>query len=103
MNTVPISIRVVMRVTAVCCFFLFGSIAVAEDKITAEEARAIAKEAYIFNYPLVMYYRTMYVQAIDPKSKSYSGGFGHWLHLQKRGQSPFLFSVIPGLIQKPLF
>jgi hypothetical protein len=49
--------------------------------VTAKEAREIAKEAYIFNYPLVMYYRTMYLQAIDPQSKSYSGGFGKWLHL----------------------
>jgi hypothetical protein len=53
----------------------------AADKVTPAEARKIAKEAYIFNYPLVMYYRTMYLQAIDTKSKSYSGGFGKWLHL----------------------
>jgi hypothetical protein len=50
-------------------------------QLTPEEARAIAKEAYIFNYPLVMMYRTMYLQAIDTTSKSYSGGFGKWLHL----------------------
>jgi hypothetical protein len=49
--------------------------------ITADEAKAIAKEAYIFSYPLVMYYRTMYLQAIDAQSKSYAGGFGKWLHL----------------------
>jgi hypothetical protein len=49
--------------------------------ITAEEARAIAKEAYIFNYSMVMMYRTMYIQSIDTTSKSYSGGFGKWLHL----------------------
>ena len=48
---------------------------------TPEEAKAIAREAYIFNYPLVMMYRTMYLQSIDTKSKSYSGGFGKWLHL----------------------
>ncbi len=48
-------------------------------ELTTEEAKAIAKEAYIFNYPLVMYYRTMYLQAIAPDNKS--GGFGHWLHL----------------------
>jgi hypothetical protein len=52
-----------------------------QDAVTPDEARTIAKEAYIFNYPLVMYYRTMYLQAIDPQSKSYSGGFGKWLHL----------------------
>lgn len=49
------------------------------DKLTAQEAKAIAKEAYIFNYPLVMYYRTMYLQSIAPGNKS--GGFGKWLHL----------------------
>jgi hypothetical protein len=54
---------------------------VGDERPTPEEARAIAKEAYIFNYPLVMMYRTMYLQAIDTASKSYSGGFGSWLHL----------------------
>ena len=52
-----------------------------DSQLTADDARAIAKEAYIFNYPLVMYYRTMYLQAIDSQSNSYSGGFGEWLHL----------------------
>jgi hypothetical protein len=47
--------------------------------ITAAEARVIAKEAYTFNFPLVMYYRTMYLQSIAPGNKS--GGFGKWLHL----------------------
>ena len=61
----------------------FGQIShvLAAESPTPEEARAIAKEAYIFNYPLVMMYRTMWLQAIDPKSKSFSGGFGQWLHL----------------------
>jgi hypothetical protein len=49
--------------------------------LTADEARTIARRAYIVTYPLVMYYRTMYVQAIDPASSSYTGGFGSWLHL----------------------
>ncbi len=49
--------------------------------LTPSEAKAIAKEAYIFTYPLVMYYRTMYLQAIDTSSSSYSGGFGRWLNL----------------------
>ena len=52
-----------------------------QDTVTPDEARTIAKEAYIFNYPLVMYYSTMYRQAIDSQSTSYSGGFGKWLHL----------------------
>jgi hypothetical protein len=49
--------------------------------LTPSDARKIAKEAYTFAYPLVMYYRTMYLQAIDAPSSSYSGGFGKWLHL----------------------
>jgi len=67
------------------CVLGFGSAGVGcapgQDRLTADEARAIAKEAYIFNYPLVMMYRTMYLQAIDKDSKSHSGGFGKWLHL----------------------
>ncbi len=50
------------------------------SELTAEEAKSIAKEAYIFNYSQVMMYRTMYRQAIDKKSESYVG-FGNWLHL----------------------
>jgi len=68
---------------AITTFFLLflSSPVTASDKLTADQARAIAKEAYIFNYSLVMMYRTMYIQAIDSKSASYRGGFGTWLHL----------------------
>jgi hypothetical protein len=48
-------------------------------ELTADEAKAITKEAYIFNYSLVLMYRTMYLQSIAPGNKS--GGFGKWLHL----------------------
>lgn len=60
---------------------LLGTNSWAQAKVTPDEAHRIAKEAYIFNYPLVMMYRTMYLQALDEKSKSYSGGFGKWLNL----------------------
>ena len=53
----------------------------AANDVTPEQARAIARTAYIVTYPLVMYYRTMYVQSIDPSSPSYAGGYGRWLHL----------------------
>jgi hypothetical protein len=48
--------------------------------LTPHEIRKITRDAYIFAYPLVMNYRTMYLQAIDPDSKSYAGGFGKWKH-----------------------
>jgi len=73
--------RLFQSVLLSVCAALLATNAWAADEVTPAEARKIAKQAYIFNYPLVMYYSTMYNQAIDSKSKSYSGGFGKWLHL----------------------
>jgi hypothetical protein len=50
--------------------------AMAQKDVTPDQARAIAKEAYIFTYPVVMNYRTMYTQAIKGDR-----AFGKWLHL----------------------
>ena len=43
--------------------------------ISASDARAIAKEAYIYGFPMVVNYHTMYKQAIDRKSTDYRGDF----------------------------
>jgi hypothetical protein len=43
---------------------------------TPEQARAIARDAYVFTYPSVMNYRTMFMQAIKGDRQ-----FGKWLHL----------------------
>jgi hypothetical protein len=48
--------------------------------IAPEEVRAIAKDAYIFAYPIAMQYHTAYIQAVDPKAKEYVGGFGKYRH-----------------------
>lgn len=45
-----------------------------------DEARAIAKEAYIFSFPLNYYYRTIYSQIVDQSNKKSLGGFGKWRH-----------------------
>ena len=74
--------QLILKLAITTFMLLFISSPVtAGDKLTADQARAIAKDAYIFNYSLVMMYRTMYIQAIDSKSDSYRGGFGTWLHL----------------------
>jgi len=39
--------------------------------VTPEEARAIAREAYIYGFPLVEAYKTLYRQAIDQTSPEY--------------------------------
>ncbi len=46
------------------------------DGLTAEQARQYARDAYVFTYPLVLYYRTMHSQAIEGDAE-----FGKWLHL----------------------
>lgn len=43
--------------------------------LPAERAEAIAKEAYVYAYPMLENYRTMYVQAIDRSAKGYEGPF----------------------------
>jgi len=75
------SIRGILAVLMVALAMFASTAAKTQDAITPDEARKIAKDAYIFNYSLVMMYRTMYIQAIDPTSESYRGGFGKWLHL----------------------
>lgn len=38
---------------------------------TPQEARAIAKEAYLYGFPVVEMYKTLYTQAIDDKSQNF--------------------------------
>jgi hypothetical protein len=46
-----------------------------EVDISAEEAQAIAKEAYVWGFPMVMGYKTMYAYVIDRENKDYKGPF----------------------------
>jgi len=47
---------------------------------TPEEAKAIAKEAYVFAFPLNYYYRTIHSQVVDKNNPKGLGGFGKWRH-----------------------
>ena len=55
-------------------FFFMGCTSPSE-KVTPEEAQAIAKEAYIYGYPLVMNYKTLYAYTLDKNSPEYKGEF----------------------------
>jgi hypothetical protein len=46
-----------------------------ESGISIADARAIAKEAYIYGFTMAANYRTMYTQVIDTTSKNYCGAF----------------------------
>ena len=45
----------------------------AEQKLTSEEAKEIAKEAYIYGLPMVLNYKTMNMYVVDKKSPEYKG------------------------------
>lgn len=50
-----------------------------------DRIRKIASDAFIFSYPLVLNYRTLYLQAVDPKAKEFVGGFGQYRHYGMSG------------------
>ena len=43
--------------------------------VTPEEAKAIAKEAYIYGFPMVMNYKTIYNYVVDTENPEYKGPF----------------------------
>ena len=49
----------------------------AEPKLDPKEAKAIAKEAYIYGLPMVLNYKTMYSYVLDKNSPEYKGEFNH--------------------------
>jgi hypothetical protein len=53
-----------------------ASAATATVTATPEEARGIAKDAFIYAYPMLFNYKTLYEQVLDTDSRSYVGGFG---------------------------
>ncbi|MGD8607679.1 MAG: DUF1254 domain-containing protein [Myxococcales bacterium] len=52
----------------------------AKHEVTPDDATAIAEEAYIYAYPMMESYRTLYVQAIDRTGPGYRGPFNELTH-----------------------
>jgi hypothetical protein len=46
-----------------------------EVDVSAEEAQAIAKEAYVWGFPIVMNYKTMFNYVLDKENPEYKGPF----------------------------
>ncbi|EJL55893.1 hypothetical protein PMI09_01988 [Rhizobium sp. CF122] len=46
--------------------------------ISESEARAIAKEAYIYGFPMVDSYRVQYAYFVDTKNPEYKGPWAIW-------------------------
>ena len=47
------------------------------SNLTTQEIQQIAKEAYIYGFPMVVNYKTMYFYAVLPESPEYKGGFNN--------------------------
>ena len=60
---------------ALACLTIILSSCASEQKLTSKEAQQIAKEAYVYGFPLVLNYKTMYDYAVDKKSPEYKGDF----------------------------
>ena len=58
-----------------------------EYELTTKQVKQIAKEAYIYSFPMVVNYKTMYMYAVNPESPEYKGGF-NVLGCEARGFTP---------------
>lgn len=74
----------------------------AAETLTPAEARALAKEAYIFGAPLVANYRTMFFHAVDKMSPEYRAPFNTFVHVG-RGYGPADAAVSPNNDTIPSF
>jgi len=46
-------------------------------ELTTDEAREIARKAYVYGFPMVVNYKTMYMYAVNEKSPEYKGPFNY--------------------------
>jgi hypothetical protein len=53
------------------------------DKITPQEAKQIAEEAYIFAFSMLENYKTMYIQAVNENLPSFQAPFNHFFHMRQ--------------------
>jgi hypothetical protein len=60
-----------------------GSTCVQAQDVTAADARAIAKEAYIYGFPLVDNYRIEYAYFVDTKNPEYKAPWNHLTNIPR--------------------
>jgi len=71
-------VRNLLRYGIACAVVVLFSMAGcngATASVTPEEARAIAKEAYVYGFPMVMNYKTIYNYVVDTENPEYKGPF----------------------------
>lgn len=64
---------------AVACLAVAGT-AGAQDTPAPEKVQSIAEDAYVFAYPMLYNYQTLWTQTQDTTFPDYIGGFGEYRH-----------------------
>lgn len=57
------------------------------ETVSVEDAKKIASDAYLYAYPMLYNYKTLFQQAADPSFPGYVGGFNRFRHYS-RGFTP---------------
>ena len=66
-----------MRILAAAALLAAGLAEAAAADLSPDEARAIAKEAYIYGFPMVDSYRIQYAYFVDDKNPEYKAPWNH--------------------------
>jgi hypothetical protein len=78
------------KVLAVAAGLLAAALSASQAQdVTATEARAIAKEAYIYGFPMVDSYRIQYAYFVDSKNPEFKGPWNElacWSADSRRGR-----------------
>ena len=80
-----------MRILAAAALLASGLAEAAAADLSPDEARAIAKEAYIYGFPMVDSYRIQYAYFVDAKNPEYKAPWNHLtqhtarLHARRHG------------------
>lgn len=72
------------------------------DGVSAPEARRIAKEAYVYGYPMVASYQAMYAASIDPGNPHYRGPFNTLGRAEPAPDDAPQFSAVLDLRAEPV-
>jgi hypothetical protein len=65
---------------ATILLLMLGAFIAPAHALDATEARRIAKEAYIYGYPMVDHYRIQYAYFVDSSSRDYKGPWNQMIH-----------------------
>lgn len=67
--------KTLKSLAGVLLILTLGACTQKQEVLSPEQAKQIAKEAYIYGFPMVVNYKTMYLYALNEKSPEYKGDF----------------------------